>query len=275
VDAALPVARSARDRYRRHPQSCRGRGARVSDPGSRGRGRRDGGDSGRHARPRRRDDRHNRAALTTAGFIDALARAFDDFPHSEAPRDPLFEEILRRVGGLARPNNLALIAAATTLLAAGESYVEAGSLKGASLIAASYGKQGDFVGIDDFSMDAESRDRLAENLAAFGCTHASVLEGDVFDALRSDALDGRRVGVYYYDAAHGYEQQLDGLRLVERHLADEALLIVDDTDWARVDRAVDDYLASQPKAAQLLRIDGKDRGAPHWWEGMRVLSWRR
>jgi hypothetical protein len=211
--------------------------------------------------------------METRAFLDALHAAFDDFPHDETPRDPTFARILDEVGGLARPNNLALLAAATTALGEGESYVEAGSFKGASLIAASSGKRGDFVGIDDFSMQEDAREALAANLRAFGCTHATVLEGNVFDVLRGGALAGRRVGVYYYDAAHGYEEQLDGLRLVEPYLAEEALLIVDDTDWDRVGRAVDDYLAAQPKATELLSVDGKRRGAPHWWEGMRVLSW--
>ena len=52
-----------------------------------------------------------------------------------------------------------------------------------------------------------------------------------------------------------------------------ALLIVDDSDWAQVSRALDDYLAEQPRARRLLTIEGKDAGFPHWWEGMQVLVW--
>jgi hypothetical protein len=63
------------------------------------------------------------------------------------------------------------------------------------------------------------------------------------------------------------------MRLIEPHLVDGALVIVDDTDWERVERAVDDYLAQQPQATELLSIDGKDRGHPEWWEGMRILRW--
>jgi hypothetical protein len=211
--------------------------------------------------------------MDTAAFLDALHGAFDDFPHDETPRDPFFERLLDEVGGLARPNNLALIAAATSALADGESYVEAGSYKGASLIAAAYGKQGDFVGIDDFSMQKADRAVLDANLRAFGCSHATIIESDVFEALRGDDLEGRRVGVYYYDAAHGREQQLAGLRLIEPYLGPESILIIDDTDWEEVERAVDDYLAGQPNAAALLRVRGKTDGAPAWWEGMRVLAW--
>jgi predicted O-methyltransferase YrrM len=212
--------------------------------------------------------------VDTASFLPALSDAFDDFPHDETPRQRIFADILARVGGLAKPNNLALLATATSLLDRGESYVEAGSYKGASLIAASYGKDGDFVGIDDFSMGEGSREELTSNLESFGCRHVTILEGDIFDVLRSGTLASHRIGVYYYDAAHGYEQQLEGLRLAEPYLANEALVIVDDTDWERVDRAVDDYVESQPRAAPLLRIEGKTHGAPHWWEGMRVLRWQ-
>jgi hypothetical protein len=48
---------------------------------------------------------------------------------------------------------------------------------------------------------------------------------------------------------------------------------VDDTDWDQVARAMDDYLAEQPRATRVLTVDGKDRGFPHWWEGMQVLRW--
>ena len=81
-----------------------------------------------------------------------------------------------------------------------------------------------------------------------------------------------RAGVWYYDALHTYEAQLEGLRIAEALLAPGALLIVDDTDWEQVERAMDDYLAEQPRARRILTIDGKDRGFPQWWEGMQVLA---
>ena len=81
------------------------------------------------------------------------------------------------------------------------------------------------------------------------------------------------VGAWYYDALHTYDSQLEGLRIAEPHLAPGALLIVDDTDWEQVARAMDDYLADQPRARRILTIDGKEPGSPQWWEGMQVLVW--
>jgi predicted O-methyltransferase YrrM len=207
-------------------------------------------------------------------FVRELPRLFAKYPRSEHPRDRRFAPILADVGGLARENNLALLNLAASFLGEGESYVEVGSFKGLSLIAAMLGNTGDFVGIDDFSLGDGSRTLLETNLRRYDLAGHAILEGDAFELLRRGALGDRRVGVYYYDAAHDYRSQLRGLRLVEPHLAEDALLIVDDTDWPQVARAMRDYLARQPRAELLVRLDGKDHGQPWWWEGVQVLRWR-
>jgi predicted O-methyltransferase YrrM len=208
-------------------------------------------------------------------FLETLPELWDDFPRSEQPRDGRFAEVLETVRGLARPNNLALLNHAVRHLGAGEAYAEAGTFHGTSLIGVMLGNEGrEFVAIDDFSLGDGTREELDANLRRFGLEGVpTVLEGDVFDLLRDGALAGRRVGVWYYDAAHGYEQTLNGLRLVEPHLAPRSLLIVDDTDWDRVAAATRDYVAAQPRARVLLELPGKDRGASHWWEGVQVLAW--
>jgi protein O-GlcNAc transferase len=212
--------------------------------------------------------------VETDSFLDRLRGAFDDFPGSGLPRDVRFAEILEAVPGLARANNLALLSVAARCLEPGECYVEVGTYHGSSLIAAMFESDADFVALDNWSLGDGSKEQLERNLARFDLAgRPTLIEGDAFDTLRSGALEGRRVGVYYYDNGHEYEQQLDGMRLIEPYLADGALVIVDDTDWEGVGRAVDDYLREQPRATELLRIDGKDRGHPEWWEGMRVLRW--
>ena len=207
-------------------------------------------------------------------FLHELPRRFDDYPRSEHPRDRRFAPILADVGGLARENNLALLNVAASLLGEGESYVEVGSFKGLSLIAAMLGNTGDFVGIDNFSLNDGNRALLDANLRRYGLAGHTLLEGDAFALLREGALGDRRVGVYYYDAAHDYRSQVRGLRLIEPYLADGALLIVDDTDWEQVARAMRAYLAGQPRAEHLLTLDGKDRGQPWWWEGVQIVRWR-
>ena len=131
---------------------------------------------------------------------------------------------------------------------------------------------GEFVAVDDWSRAGGSREQLVRNLGRFGLAgRATLIEGDAFETLHSGALAGCRVGVYYYDNGHAYEQQLDGLRLIEPYLVDGALVIVDNTDWERVERAVDDYVAEQQRATEILRLDGKAGGNAAWWDGVRVL----
>jgi predicted O-methyltransferase YrrM len=206
-------------------------------------------------------------------FARDLPRLFADYPRSPHPVDRRFAPILEDVGGLARENNLALLNLAASILDPGESYVEVGSFKGLSLIAAMLGNAGDFVGIDNFSMSQGSRAVLEANVRRHRLAGHTILEGDAFALLRGGALAGRRVGVYYYDAAHDYRSQLDALRLIEPHLVDGALLIVDDTDWAQVSRALRDYRRRQARVRLLVELDGKDRGQPWWWEGVQVLAW--
>src|SRR5919199_6177239 len=120
-------------------------------------------------------------------FARELPRLFERFPESPQPRDRRLRPVLDEVGGLARENNLALLNLAASLLEPGESYVEVGTYNGTSLIAAMVGNEGDFVAIDDFSFRAASRSQLDANLARFGLSGATVLEGDAFELLGGDA----------------------------------------------------------------------------------------
>jgi predicted O-methyltransferase YrrM len=209
-------------------------------------------------------------------FERELPGLFDDFPRSMEPSDPRFAALLDAVPGLAKPNNLALVNLAAACLDPGESYVEAGTYHGTSLIAAMLDNDDkQFIAIDNFAMSGSSREQLDANLDRFELAgKATILEQDVFDVLRGDALVGRRIGIFYWDLLHKYEAQLEGLSLIERHLGHGALVIVDDTDWTQVARAIDDYVSGQPHARRVLSLPGNDKGSPQWWEGVEVLHWR-
>lgn len=182
--------------------------------------------------------------------------------------------MLEEVENLASENVLALLNLAASTVEPDEAYVEVGVFHGASLVAAMLGNGGRrFVGIDSFAFRDASLERVERNLERFGLPRPELLVGDAFELVGQGALGDTRIGVWYYDAAHDYAAQLEGLRIAEPLLAPGALVIVDDTDWERVERALEDYLAEQPRARRILALDGKDRGAPQWWEGMQVLEW--
>lgn len=207
-------------------------------------------------------------------FLHGLPALFEDYPRSEHPLDRRFARIVDEVENLARENNLALLNLAAASLEPGEAYVEVGVFHGASLIAAMLGNEDrHFVGIDTFEFRDSSLEAVERNLERFGLPRPDILVGDVFDLVAAGALDDVPVGVWYYDTLHTYEAQLQGLRAAEPLLVPGALVIVDDSDWEQVARAIGDYLQGQSRARMLLTVDGKDRGLPHWWEGMAVLVW--
>jgi predicted O-methyltransferase YrrM len=205
-------------------------------------------------------------------FLRELPGLFEDFPNSEHPRDRRFAPIVEQVENLTAENNLALLNLAAACLGPEEAYVEIGVFHGASLIAAMLGNENRrFVGIDDFGFRDASLEKVEQNLQRFGLPRPELLVGDAFELVPSGVLADSPVGVWYYDAFHSFEAQLEGLRIAEPWLAPGALMIVDDTDWEQVERAMDAYVAEQPRARRVLSIDGKDRGFPQWWEGMQVL----
>jgi predicted O-methyltransferase YrrM len=208
-------------------------------------------------------------------FLRELPNLFEDFPRSEHPLDRRFAPIVEQLQNLTSENVLALLNLAASCLGQDEAYVEVGVLYGASLIATTLGNEDKrIVGIDNFSLWEGSADKVEENFERFRLSKPELLEGDVFELVPGGALDGTPIGVWYYDASHEYEAQIEGLRVAEPFLVHGALVIVDDTDWERVDRAMDDYLAAQPRARRILELDGKDRGSPQWWEGMQVFVWK-
>ena len=222
--------------------------------------------------------------MDTSRFAAELPGLFDDYPRSEHPRGRRFDDLVDGMPNLATENTLAVINLAASLLGPGESYVEAGTYMGASLIAAARDNPGvDLIAIDNFrfgpmvvagrQLPAANRAEFEANLERFE-VHPTLFEGDSLEVLRGGALEGRKIGVFYYDACHDYEPQVEALRLVEPYLADDALLIVDDSDWDEVARSIRDYLAEQPRAKLLVEVAGAGGNQDWWWDGMACLAWR-
>ena len=207
-------------------------------------------------------------------FLEELPRLFEDFPHSEHPLDRRFAPIAADVENLARENNLALLNLAARCLDPGEAYVEVGVFHGASLIAAMLGNDDkSFVGIDSFEFRDATREKVEGNLARYGLDVPELVVGDAFELVPAGVLGDNRSASGTTTPRTPTRLRSRGSGSRSRGFAPGALVIVDDTDWEQVDRAMDDYLASQPRARRILTIDGSSRGAPQWWEGMQVLVW--
>jgi hypothetical protein len=86
---------------------------------------------------------------------------------------------------------------------------------------------------------------------------------------------GPPIGVYLYDGAHDYRSQLLGLLLAVPHLAERALVVVDDANFAAGREATWDFLAACPQARLLLEVRTPGNGHPDFWNGLQVLTWER
>jgi predicted O-methyltransferase YrrM len=213
--------------------------------------------------------------MLTDAFLRDLPGLFADYPRSPEPLDRRFQPVLEGVEGLSEENNAALLNAAASHLEPGEVYLEAGSHKGRSLIAATLGNQAQAHGIDAFTWEESSRSELEANLRRFGVAdRVTIHEGDTQEVLDSGELEGLTVGVFFYDAGHSTEETLGAMRSVRRYLAPSALIVIDDADWERVRKAIELFLAEEPRARLAERIAGRDYDQPQWWSGMDLLAWK-
>ena len=210
--------------------------------------------------------------MDVEGFLSALPAAFADFPRSEVPLDRSLRPVLDAVDGLSEENNLALIGLAARHLEAGEAYVEAGTYRGRSLIAAALAGDAECIGIDDFSFDDSDPAALQANLERFGvATRARMLDGDAAAVLRTSELPP--VGVFFYDADHSTEATRAAFEAVVPHLAGNALIAADNADWPKVRAAIDAFVDAHAEAELALRIAGREGGQPWWWDGVDLIGW--
>lgn len=106
-------------------------------------------------------------------------------------------------------------------------YLEVGSWKGSTAMAAIYGNKVSAVCIDNWSQFGNVRAEFCNN--AERCTNDDTLlelhEGDFRDVNYADI--GKH-NVYFFDGPHEEEDQYDGLALALPALDDEFILIIDD-----------------------------------------------
>ncbi|MBI5162511.1 MAG: class I SAM-dependent methyltransferase [Magnetospirillum sp.] len=132
-------------------------------------------------------------------------------------------------------------------------YLEVGVFQGLSLLSVAI-EHPDFAcfGVDNFSIldpKGENLGIVQERTARLKATNATLINMDFEAALeRIDTLTGgRKVAVYFIDGAHDYRSQLMGLLLIKPHLAEQAVIVVDDANYPDVRQSTRDFLVSHPE----------------------------
>lgn len=211
--------------------------------------------------------------------FEVLLRERFSKPRDPGSADQRLAPLVAEIPGMSTLHALTVLSMAVSHLRPPEIYVEVGTYRGRSLVGAlALNPQARGVGIEnfgEFAQEGDARDRIARALDGAAVAHrAHVTYGDAFAILARDQFEGP-VGVYFYDGVHSAAGQYAGLGLAERHLADEALVIVDDTSWPQVREAVDRYVRRHPGYQLLAEFPALTQDDPVWCNGMRVYRWIR
>jgi hypothetical protein len=206
-------------------------------------------------------------------------RDFDDdaaLSFAAHPRDRSLGPLIDAVAGMATENKLVLLNRAVARLASGEVYVEIGCWQGLSLVGAVFGHGATpAFACDDFSEFGGPRGVLLDTIGRWTAPGQVRFHDVDFRRFLADApWAPARVGVYFYDGGHDFDDQFSALRSILPHLAHDAAVIVDDTNWRHV-RAANRLFVRHAPGFELVRdLRTPSAFAPTWWNGLQLYRWR-
>lgn len=216
-------------------------------------------------------------------FLDSCREQWPEFDDARRlarapyPRDRRLQRLPGQIEGYATENKLMLLNLAARHLAPGEVYVEVGCWKGLTLAGAAHeNRHVRIFACDDFSRMGASREVLHGALRRHTAEgHIEFHDRDFRDFLPAAPWGDARVGAYFYDGHHSFEMQFRALELIQPHLADDALVIIDDTNDLPVRRANRLFLRYNPGFELLLDVRVREYQDPSWWNGVQVFRFRR
>ena len=221
--------------------------------------------------------------MDVANFIRAFDSVFSETDRTTPQGD--MADLCPKVRGMTSPKVQRLLQLGASCVPTGECYFEVGTFHGKTLISAALeNEQCAIFACDNFSgFDRSvSIERLRRNLRLYCSDEQSlaILRRFYAEDFRSVLQDGRvahPIGFYFYDGAHTTESQRDAIRCVEGSLADEAIVVVDDWEFAPVRPAtlsvIEDSVHDWKILYELPARSNADRQM--WWHGVGVLSFNR
>src|SRR5271156_891854 len=196
---------------------------------------------------------------------------------STHPADRSLSHILAEIPGMATENKLRLLNCAVASLDPAEVYVEVGCYKGASLVgAATSNPHARIFACDNFSQFDGAADALRRTLDAHTAPgQVAFFDRDFRAFLAAAPWDPAPIGAYFYDGGHSFADQYDGIALAIPHLADDALIIIDDTN-KRAARSANHLVArALPGFKLVLDLRTARNHSPTWWNGIQVFRYQR
>ena len=205
---------------------------------------------------------------------------FDDHERlAEAahPRDRRLAGLPARIEGWATENKLMLLNLAARHLEPGEVYVEIGCWRGLSLAGAAHGNEdAPIYACDDFSRMGASREELQQALLRHTDPgHVHFFDQDFRAFLERAPWRPAKVGAYCYGGGHSFQEQFAALELIHPHLADRALIIINDTNYLPVRRANRLFMRYNPGFELLCDVRVREYQDQSWWNGIQLIGYRK
>jgi hypothetical protein len=167
-------------------------------------------------------------------------------------------------------------------------YLEIGVYRGLTLLSvAGANRSVTCFGIDNFAFfdtDGKNKSIVEERMNELGVSNATLLDLDYEDALESlnTRIGDRRIGVYFVDGPHDYRSQLMCLELARPWLSRDAVIVIDDSNYAHVRQANRDFLRAHPEFKLVFEAytpahpnnldgDARHRAVDGWWNGVNVI----
>src|SRR6185312_12366008 len=164
------------------------------------------------------------------GKIEQLRNIIDTSLQG-AGKSKLTNEVINSVGGFSSPNVRHLL---NNLGAISNNYYEIGSHVGCSLISTVYGNNLESaIGCDNFSLfssaDHDSKKEFTTNCERWIKDRYTLLEKDCFLVTKEDLPNP--IDLFFSDGSHDFDSQKNAIFYNARYLANECIVVIDDTDW--------------------------------------------
>ena len=168
-------------------------------------------------------------------------------------------------------------------------YAEIGVFRGATLFEVARNSGGQCYGIDNFSLfdeGVENEEFLRRKIVDESYFNVELLSMDFELALQEwGALTGgAKISALFVDGPHDYRSQLMALLLADQHMAQDAVMVIDDANYRHVRQATWDFLATCPGWSLLAEItteghpavqsdpDIVDRLRRGWSNGVHIVA---
>ncbi len=216
-----------------------------------------------------------------------VAKFAASFNATFMPPQGKFSDLCPNVRGMTSPKVQRLLQLGVSCLPDDECYFEAGTYQGKTLIAAAQGNDSRIIfscdNFSEFAQDQRAATELLQRNLRLYCSEEqsrrieSNFHADDFRRVFGAGHVTYPIGFYFYDGAHKAASQRDAIVHAEEHLADAAVVVIDDWDFAPVRPATVAAVEESVHDWKLLyelpaRFNG-DRET--WWNGVGILTFHR